>query len=203
MFLFNLLFWSNNNRTKFSSHHNQVLVACFKKTCTLLCCMSVLQALGKTHSVHISADFSLCALLSSQGIFVRDKTHTCALGGEGVVEEGDMYQQHICWGHFPNWGGDHCPQGRGAGPVRIQQLEEDWLSAVMSPSVLVLSGFAGKCRQLSIWCSWSLSQSGRKYFKSQSFTIFNPKLWGKVLNLVWFKSVATRSMWINQRWNLN
>ena len=142
-FLFNLLFWSNNNRTKFSSHHNQVLVACFKKTCTLLCCMSVLQALGKTHSVHISADFSLCALLSSQGIFVRDKTHTCALGGEGVVEEGDMYQQHICWGHFPNWGGDHCPQGRGAGPVRIQQLEEDWLSAVMSPSVLVLQGSAG------------------------------------------------------------
>ena len=45
--------------------------------------MSVLQALGKTHSVHISADFSLCALLSSQGIFVRDKTHTCALGGRG------------------------------------------------------------------------------------------------------------------------
>ena len=146
MFLFNLLFWSNNNRTKFSSHHNQVLVACFKKTCTLLCCMSVLQALGKTHSVHISADFSLCALLSSQGIFVRDKTHTCALGGEGVVEEGDMYQQHICWGHFPNWGVIIVHRGGGLALSGYNNLKKtDYLPLCLPASWFyqVLQGSAG------------------------------------------------------------
>ena len=167
--------------------------------------MSVLQALGKTHSVHISADFSLCALLSSQGIFVRDKTHTCALGGRGWWRREIYISSTSAEDTFLIGGVIIVHSGGGLALSGYNNLKKtDYLPSGLLASWFyqVLQGNAGNW-VFDVVHPPPLSKSGRIYFKSQSFTIFNPKLWGKVLNLVWFKSVAMRNMWINQRWNLN